>query len=170
MNDWVIAEWEDEEGRVRAPSFQGKNGNWYRAGVSDYGGPTILMMEGEPLEITKIQGASPQRRPADYELKEELRQMRMRQEAIHDSVAHLAAIVAASFNRIERDLARVAPAPASQAAWLGAPAVTTPVLAPHPQGFTSAPYDPPLPAVRMTHAQASTGSGTAGSIAVAKAT
>jgi hypothetical protein len=62
MTQWVIAEWADEgEERVRAPSYQSATGKWYRAGVSDYGGPTILLMDGDPVEDTRLLAATPSR-------------------------------------------------------------------------------------------------------------
>ena len=140
MNDWVIAEWIDEEGRIRAPSYQGTNGKWYRAGVSEYGGPTILSMDGEPVEITKIQGAKPQRRSENRDLQGALMHIQTRQAAIGDSVANLAAMVATSLNRIERDLSRIAgrtiPALPKLSdltgdVWFSAP-MTQPVLSPAP--------------------------------------
>lgn len=155
MNDWVIAEWIDDEGRVRAPSFQGTNGKWYRAGTSEYGGPTILMMDGEPIEITKIQGANPQRRADDHEMRSALRTIQVRQAAIGDSVANLHATVLSSLNRIERDLARalgqrnaLTPTPYTPKLtdivndiWLSGAAMTQPVLAPQE------PHKGPVPRV-----------------------
>jgi hypothetical protein len=138
MTQWVIAEWIDEgEERVRAPSYQSANGKWYRAGVSDYGGPTILLMEGDPVDVTRIQGSSPQRRPANYDLDGAIRGVQVRQAAIGDSVANLAVMVSTSLARIERDLARALGRPSPNYAalpntgdtWFGAP-MSQPVLSP----------------------------------------
>ena len=134
MTDWVIAEWIDESGRIRAPSYQSLNGKWYRAGVSDYGGPTILLMAGEPVDVTQIQGANPQRRPENYDLRGAMLRMQMRQEAIGDCVTSLAVTLSSALSRIERELARPAPNMAippklTGDAWLGVP-MTQPVLAP----------------------------------------
>ena len=105
MTDWVIAEWIDEAGeRVRAPSYESSNGVWYRAGVADVGGPTILRMEGQPADITKIQGAEPQRRDVNRDLYSAVMQVQVRQSALGDKIEALYAMLGTRLNRIERNL------------------------------------------------------------------
>jgi hypothetical protein len=137
MTEWVIAEWIDESGRIRAPSYQSPSGKWYRAGVSDYGGPTILLMDGDPIDVTRIQGANPSRRPENNDIHGAMLRMHMRQEAIGDSVTSLAAMMSSAVGRIERDLARalgrlaptMATPPKLTGDWVFGP-MTQPVLTP----------------------------------------
>jgi len=102
--DWVIAEWLDEESgeRVRAPSYQSPNGVWYRAGVADAGGPTILRMEGEPVDVTKIQGCTPQRVSRNHDTEGALRQLQDRQAAMNVMLNHMGERLDRALSIIER--------------------------------------------------------------------
>lgn len=49
--NWVVADWNVDGEVLRFPAYNGGNGQWWRAGVSDYGGPTMLRMDVEPLNV-----------------------------------------------------------------------------------------------------------------------
>lgn len=122
MQNWVIAEWIDEDGeRVRAPSFETANGVWYRAGAADTGGPTILRMGGQPVEVAEIQRANPQRANETADLRAIACRTEVRIAALGDMIERLGDSVISSLNRIERELGRHSHNQTHPAPWAAVP-------------------------------------------------
>jgi hypothetical protein len=104
MNEWVIAEWIEEGATIREPSYLSPAGVWYRAGTSDVGGPTILRMDHEPREITRIQGASPQRESEFAALRATCTRQEVRIANLDSKISKLEEFFVSSMNRIERHI------------------------------------------------------------------
>ena len=132
--EWIIAEWDDEnEGRIRAPSFMSASGIWYRASA-DHQGPIVLRMEGEPASITQIQGSKPSRPREGADINAALCRQEVRVAALGDTLARLEDFIIQAINRVERDVARLHGRASPSDAWLNnAPSLLSPAVPLGPQ-------------------------------------
>jgi len=101
--NWVIGDWTIEGETVRAPAYRGNNGVWWRAGESDYGGPTMLRMEDGPTNVYAL-GAIAERLGAgeNFDMQGMLMRMEIRQAALADRIDRLYHEMICGLQKIER--------------------------------------------------------------------